>query len=262
MFDQLKEVVTIHVEYTTDGNLSINSGKGDGIRDNLVIREGGPNSNPVISGSSLKGVVRSTMESLLSAAGQKICVPDTCVPGGNQREKEDYWRRHRMPNRTGLGNDCHGCLVCSLFGRASRRNSQAGRVIFHDARSENGKPITPMSRTHVAITRDTKAQASAALMTVETVPADESFAGDIVLHNPDPWMVGGVLFVLENLLGKTGIGAKKTAGYGHLRVKVTGVERTTFGKGEHTQPVQKETYTKAWEELVPSQTQVVAGVAE
>jgi CRISPR/Cas system CSM-associated protein Csm3 (group 7 of RAMP superfamily) len=123
-----------------------------------------------------------------------------------------------------------------------------------------------MSRTHVAITRDTKAQASAALMTVETVAAEETFAGDIVLHNPcqdsrdphaGPWMVGGILFVLENLLGKTGIGAKKTSGYGHLRVKVTGVDRTTFGKGEHTQPVQKEAYSKAWSDLVPSTTQTV-----
>jgi CRISPR/Cas system CSM-associated protein Csm3 (group 7 of RAMP superfamily) len=227
MFDQLQRILVIPVEFTTWGNLSINSGRDDGARDSLVIREGGPYSNPVLSGSSLKGVVRSHIEAQLSAAGKEVCLPPTCFtpdPQGRGSKKPDSRRDPR---------DCAAapvpCRVCQLFGNTR----QAGRALFQDARANPGHRVTTLERTHVALTRDTrvagKSDRGGALVTMETIAADEVFGGRVVLLNPEGWMAGAILSTLERL-PLLGVGAKRTSGYGTVTVEIGELKVETYGK--------------------------------
>jgi CRISPR-associated RAMP protein (TIGR02581 family) len=242
MFEKLHRIVTVSVTYVTDGNLAIGSGKGDGIRDNLIIREGGPNNNPVITGSSLKGVVRSTVEAMLAKAKPgSVCVPDTCVP-----------ERGKAPaGRSGLSKVCSDCLVCQLFGNTKH----ASRVTFHDARvlaeDEEGNrlKIRTLSRTHVPLTRDTHTAAGGSMQTVEAVGADEVFQGEVVFTNPCDWMVGAVIDVLE-MLDKLGIGSKKSAGYGNVEATIEDADICVreFGKAPEPKNSGKQHFLGKWHE--------------
>ncbi|MGQ9609687.1 MAG: RAMP superfamily CRISPR-associated protein [bacterium] len=215
-FEKLERIVVLNIEYKTRGNLSINTGHGDGIRDNLVIRGGGFETDPVISGSSVKGVVRSTIEALLTQASEsqsdpkekerlKVCIPITCF------EKD-----HLPPNRFHPDHciKAKPCLVCQMFGNTQHK----GRVIFHDAKLPKDSNISTISRTHVAIDRNTGTARGGALMTIETVPSGAVFNGSIVLINPDKWMVGAIYDVMSKLIPKIGIGSKTTNGYGELDI--------------------------------------------
>jgi len=208
-FQRLQSVVSIPFVVETKGNLSIGTGKGDGLRDNLIIREGGPESDPVISGSSVKGMVRSTVESILAEAKPgEVCVPFVCL--GRDRNlpegrKEDCGRSSRD----------NPCPACRMFGNTE----MSGRVSFRDAHLDEEEVPETVERTHVALRRDTKTAAGGALMTMETLPPGVKFRGEVVLINPDDWMVGAVIHALQ-LLPAIGLGAKKTSGYGEVEVEV------------------------------------------
>jgi len=218
-FQRLEKIVAIPYTVKTEGSLSIGTGKGDGLRDNLIIREAGPESKPVVSGSSVKGMVRSTIEAVLAQAmpGQ-ICVPFVCL--GRDRNppegrKDDCGRSSRDDP----------CPVCRMFGNTE----MAGRASFRDAHLQGDLPETT-ERTHVALRRDTKTAASGALVTVETLPPGVKFKGEVVLTNPDDWMIGAVVQALE-LLPSIGIGGKKTSGYGEVGIDVGDVEYRFKGPG-------------------------------
>jgi len=184
-FQRLEAVIEIPFMLTTVGSVSIGTGKGDGLRDNLIIREAGPESKPMISGSSVKGMVRSTIEAVLAQAMPgEICVPFVClgrdrtVPEGR---KEDCGRSSRD----------NPCPVCRMFGNTE----MAGRASFRDAHLEGDFPETT-ERTHVALRRDTKTAAGGALMTIETLPPGVTFTGKVVLKHrhrsqEDQWVWGG-----------------------------------------------------------------------
>jgi CRISPR/Cas system CSM-associated protein Csm3 (group 7 of RAMP superfamily) len=243
MFDQLERVVVLKVTFTTRENLSINTGREEGLRDSVVIREGGPHTNPVISGSSVKGVVRSTLEALLSQAGYEICVPDTCRSPGVSGTRLSARACAEAPR-----NKQRPCLVCELFGNTV----QAGRANFQDARAPRDRRVQTIERTHVALTRDTHTAARGALVTMETIPAAETFHGEVVIVNPQPWMVGAILFVLERLPA-FGIGAKRSSGYGSLEVKVNEIWEEVY----HAQPdpvyQDKQSLRGIWNEMIGRQ---------
>ncbi|MBC8231974.1 hypothetical protein H8E77_20680 [bacterium] len=220
-FEKLERIVNIPVTFTTVGTLSINSGRGDEVTGSLVMRYGGPEEDPVIPGSSVKGVVRSTVEAMLHQAegDGNICVPMACAPKDRNRDpilppgrKKDCGEevdRRRNP-RGGLEN---ACSACQMFGNTGLK----GKVNFHDAMPVS-EGVATISRTHIALTRDTGTAAGQALMNMETVPNGVKFKGSVALVNPEPWMVGGIIHVL-NLLPSLGVGAKKTSGYGQLQVE-------------------------------------------
>lgn len=214
-FQRLERIVVLPVTYITHGYVSVHIGVGDGVRDDLVIREGGDGTKPIIPGSTIKGVDRSLVESILAQAGELICVPKVCfrIPqegrGSPCEDQEDpYWP----------------CLVCQLFGNTKQRS----RVTFHDAKPKQD-PNT-YTRSHVAISRETGTQSGGALMSIEAVPGavrDKTgnnaeavrFEGDVTLINPDDWMVGAVYDTLH-LLRYSGVGARKSRGYGDLSVEI------------------------------------------
>lgn len=214
-FEKLDRIVELTVKYTTLGTLSIGAGdQPQSTVDSPLMRIGG---KPVIPGSSLKGALRSNIEAILAQSGEKVCVPITAIP--NTIKRDDRAGYAASIGRKFPCDPKTPCRICQMFGTAGGAQGLSGRVIVLDALLTNTfDPAILTERTHVAITRDTRAQAGGALVSVEAVDAGVEFSGIIRLVNPEDWMVGAILRGLE-VLGYLGVGAKKTSGYGQLQVE-------------------------------------------
>ncbi len=215
-FEKLHQIVEITLAFETLGTLSIGAGDQPGSTvDSPIVRIGG---EPAIPGSSLKGALRAAVESLLAAKDAQVCVPFTAIPQEMRREKRvsEYLRRIGRLDTCDPRNAV--CGACELFGTAGGQVGLSGRAIVVDARLKDGfDPAMLTERTHVAITRDTRSQAGGALMNIEAVDAGVEFTGAIRLINPEDWHVGAVLRGLE-AVEQLGLGAKKTSGYGQLKI--------------------------------------------
>lgn len=228
-FEKLAQLIDIEVEYVARSSLAIHAGKDTAFEatESPVVKIG---SKPVIPGSSLKGVLRSTLEAMLAQDGIEVCVPDAAIP--NTVRREDQATYVQSIGRKSACRIERPCPVCQIFGTTAGRQGLSGRALFLDAKAI-GEP-TLVERTHVAITRDTRSQAGGKLMSSEAVDAGAKFAGTIRLINPDPWQVGAILRALETMR-YLGVGSKKTAGYGELDVRVLEIGARKMGKGEWKQ---------------------------
>jgi CRISPR/Cas system CSM-associated protein Csm3 (group 7 of RAMP superfamily) len=196
IYQQLAQVIHIPMTYHTHGALAVRTGLGDGVRDNLIIREGGDGSRPIIPGSTLKGVTRHLLESILAQVmPDQICVPSVVFPpsGVPGRKMPCDSRDHR-------GAICH---ICQLFGNTHLRS----RITFHDAKiAAPPEEQTTFTRTHVAINRQTGTQHQQMLMSSEVVPGNAMRLGAVTEMSP--------------LLAYYGVGGMKSRGYGDLKVRV------------------------------------------
>ncbi len=89
VFEKLNKIVEVGIEYTTKSALGIHAGKESSFSavDQPIARIGG---KAVIPGSSIKGVLRSTLESLMSENNIKVCIPEATIPKERMRDKERY----------------------------------------------------------------------------------------------------------------------------------------------------------------------------
>lgn len=222
-FETLKEIFEIEVEYTTKSALAIGAGKEVALSavESPVIQIGG---QPVIPGSSIKGALRSLLEAMMSNAGLRVCLPEAAIPQSEMRKKEQYAEKL---NRKPPCSPPEVCPICEIFGTAGL----SGRAIFLDARPVEGQETELITRTHVALTRDTKAVAGGKLLELQAVEAGFKFNGLVRLINPERWHIGAIIRGVEDL-GLVGIGAKKTAGYGELAVRVVKALSRKLVKGQ------------------------------
>ncbi len=243
-FEKLSTIVAVQVKYTTRAALAIVSGREEAFAplDQVVVQIGG---QPVIPGSSLKGAIRSAVESMLAERGIRVCVPESAIPKDRSRgpDKERYAQEiGRLP--ACKGRDPKVCPVCEIFGTVDL----AARATFLDA-----KPVgTPrlIERSHVPLTRDNRAAAGGKLLKLQAVDGGTQFSGEIRLVNPEEWHVGTVLAGLKTL-ELTGLGGKKSSGYGDIEVRIENLRQfkwaATEWKDEPAQP--EETYLQAFSQL-------------
>lgn len=251
VFEKLESIFEIEVQYTTLSCLAIHSGKSSAysILDQPIVRIGG---TPVIPGSSLKGALRSITESLFSKHNIGVCVPEASIPKDIKRSRrvDEYVKKLGRINPCDPSKNGPVCPVCEIFGSASL----SGRAIFTDARPTS--TILPIKRNHVAITRDTRAQADGSLMEFEAIDKDAEFRGIIRVINPEAWQIGAIISALDTLK-MVGLGSKKTAGYGDIDVKIIGITKKDFGKnGWETESLspEKEAYIQAFSQKLDSKS--------
>lgn len=217
-FEKLSNIIEVKLSFNTLSSLSIQAGdQPQTVVESPIIKLGG---EPIIPGSSIKGALRSSLEGLLSAKGEEVCVPLAAIPKEHRRQEED---RKKYVKGIGRKEPCDPantvCPVCEIFGTTGGNRGLSGSVIFQDANVINYSPEQLLERSHVAITRDTHSQASGSLMTNETIDKGALFEGTIKFINPQDWQVGAILQAIE-WLKQLGIGSKKTAGYGQLEIKI------------------------------------------
>lgn len=192
-----------------------------------------PDGQPTLPGSSLKGKLRSTCESLAHALSLSACMLNRAASGVNCTSDVNYYRavrdEYRMASRNGLQSqmkwiDDHTCDVCRLFGSPVR----AGRLRLSDGTLREWAYIVQV-RDGVVIDRDSQTAVDELKYNYEVIPPGSRFELGIDVENPDDQdlaLVGAALF--EWCSGSS-IGGFTSRGLGrfHLEdVKLLGIDLT------------------------------------
>ncbi len=193
--------------------------------------------NPVIPGSSLKGVVRSRFEAILRTLGKSVRVCDifneydeSCTSKKvindvrKDKKKSDEEKAECLYEKS--------CTVCKLFGG----RAIAGKLRFKDC-NYIGEKFVPERRDGVGIDRDTGAAKDRAKYDFEIIPKGSRFDFTLIAENLDKEQMPYLDFILDMLQGNgitegdyISIGGKTTRGLGRIRLVITGRDDITAEK--------------------------------
>lgn len=180
---------------------------------------------PYIPGSSLKGVLRSYLESVVRAvldSPRLACDPTDerawCITPGRMREI-----RHKVESVRGSDEDLtrlvleSSCLICQTFGSPWL----ASKIMVSDLHVEEELWFGQFEvRNGVAIDRDTETAAEKKLYDYETMPAGARFNCRVVVENGEQWQWGMVILGLRALeRGDLLLGGSKSRGLGWVTLK-------------------------------------------
>ena len=193
--------------------------------------------HPYIPGSSIKGVLRSFLESVTTNS----CERGSCLEKLNNKDarKAKVNELKKDPLNDGINDNAllakyiveKSCLACRLFGSGLI----AGKLKISDAVLENvEKWIETDIRTGNAINRDTKTAASSALFDTETIPAGTLFEFRLSAENlsADEAKYSGELMSYF-AQGEIIVGGRSRAGLGRVSVeqfqlKISFVEKNKY----------------------------------
>lgn len=156
---------------------------------------------PILPGSSLKGKLRSTCETLSHALGLSACLLNREASGikctSDVKYYSDVREDYQDTFEKGLDNrlewiENHTCDVCKLFGSPVR----AGRLWVSDGKLEPWTSVVQV-RDGVVIDRDSRTAVDGLKYDYEVVPPSTRFQLCIDLENPadaDLALLGAALF--------------------------------------------------------------------
>ena len=178
----------------------IGSGKeGETLSDLGVVLD--PIGQPVLPGSSLKGKLRSTCETLAHALRLSACMLNHDASGVQCTSDVKYYREvredYQKALKKGLGDrlqwiDDNTCDVCKLFGSPV----QAGRLWVSDGALTEWASVVQV-RDGVVIDRDSQTAVDGLKYDYEVVPPGSRFEICVDLENPtdqDMALLGAALF--------------------------------------------------------------------
>lgn len=196
-------------------------------------RVAGADATVYIPGSSLKGVVRSTVEALLrertfrSLGGD---VAGACDPlgRGSCGQKLDPKRRDGLE-----GPETHRshCLACRTFGSTAMK----GRAAFRDFYPWATEPDSAQGRESTRQANRTETRNGVSINRIsgavengpfeqEVVPVGASFWGEVALSNFQIWQLGLLALAFDELNdGFAQLGSTKSRGFGAVRVAVESI---------------------------------------
>jgi CRISPR-associated RAMP protein (TIGR02581 family) len=184
---------------------------------------------PIIPGSSLKGVVRTTAEQIArTAAGPRgACLPtsnekDWCIPSGRMAALK---QAHRDDAALAQAVWAEACLACRTFGSPWLASHVKVKDLAVDKKTWFDQY---QIRDGVAIDRDKGTVSEGKLYDYEVVPAGAGFGLTIVVENAEPWQWGMVWLGLQPFLqGNGAVGGFTSRGLGWMELgeaKLTLVE--------------------------------------
>ena len=190
-----------------------------------------PSGRPVLPGSSLKGRLRSTCESLAHALNLDACLLNSEASGVNCTSDINHYRKVREEYRQASGRgvarrlqwiEAHTCDVCKLFGSPV----QAGRLRVSDGALKEWANVVQV-RDGVVIDRDSQTAVDGLKYDYEVIPPGSRFALCIDIDDPrdqDLALLGAALF---DWCSGNSIGGFTSRGLGrfHLQeIKTKGVD--------------------------------------
>lgn len=230
-FDKLERRILVKGKLELLSGLHIGVGRGTEVTtsDNLVVRD--IKDRPFIPGSSLKGILRSSLEGLFRGLIGKIkhfnlscdIIADPCVKV--DETVKEQWRRSRKDVTEGIMEEVEkGCEICKLFGSPWL----ASRVMFQDL-PVDGKWYGYMeTRDGVAIDRETETAMPQRKFDFEVVPSGTVFDLNVYLENPTDYQLGMLFLTFEQLnQGFTLLGGNKSRGLGRVRIDVEEIVEMT-----------------------------------
>ena len=186
---------------------------------------------PILPGSSLKGKLRSTCETLAHALGLSACLLNRAASGINCTSDIKYYsnvrENYQSTFQQGLNNRLqwianHTCDVCKLFGSPVK----VGRLSVSDGTLSHWASVVQV-RDGVVIDRDSRTAVDGLKYDYEVVPPNSRFQLCIDLENPtdaDIALLGAALFEWH---AGSSLGGFTSRGLGrfHLEdIKLSGVD--------------------------------------
>ncbi len=175
---------------------------------------------PFIPGASLKGVLRSTIESLVRAAENEAVGVRAC----DSLDKEDACGAHPPGGRSLVDVNRH-CAVCRLLGS----RVLASHVRISDAMLREYRGSSPVEqRDGVAIDRDLARVAGSKKYEFEVVAPGVIFDLEVFVENPKPWLMGLLMIGWDQIAdGFSAIGGFSSRGLGRMELHWEQAERST-----------------------------------
>ncbi|MCP4417676.1 MAG: hypothetical protein GY805_13720, partial [Chloroflexi bacterium] len=184
--------------------------------------------NPLLSGSSLRGVLRSHAEKIIRTLFTNYCIENEQEMAADRRFKENcpacdpHVRDIKKPltscyHRLKEQNDAHHewqegdfCLTCQLFGNQER----GSRLWVQDAHWHENKAVKWQGQDFLAIDRFTGGGLEGAKFDAAPL-VGAVFQTAVTLHDPAAWELGLLTLLLRDLAdGRLTIGFGAAKGYG------------------------------------------------
>lgn len=165
---------------------------------------------PFIPGSTLKGVIRSTIEAILRASERRDRGLWACDP----LAKKDACGYHEQGKREeAVAAISNHCAVCRLLGS----HVLASHVRFSDALPLGDIKPRIEVRDGVAIDRDLRTVYQNQKYDFETVAPGTDFNLEVFIDNPDDWTMGLLIMGFDQLAdGFAGLGGFTSRGLGRV----------------------------------------------
>jgi len=221
-FHKLEHRICLAGKLVTRTGLRIGSGGSSELDavDLPVLKDAG--GFPLIPGSSIKGVLRSTIESLIRGAGLPA---DSGLWACDPLSKESCGY-HESGKRTQVKTDEH-CTVCQMLGS----HIVASHVRFTDALvpTEDRQGRIPIeTRDGVAIDRDLRVASGGKKYNFEVVSPGTQFALEVFADNAPPFLMGLLVIGFEQIAeGFTALGGFTSRGLGRTEIHWSHLTKVT-----------------------------------
>ena len=231
-FHVLRERLRLQGIIETKTALRIGSGGGGNLdaSELPVLRDA--DGYPLIPGSSLKGVVRSTVEALVRGAGTPRSESGvwSCDPLSDDLNNGDptCGRHSSGKGARAKAHQQQHCSVCSLFGsRVIASHVRFSDAMLRDAESMKRAGRIPVEvRDGVAIDRDLRTAQGGQKYDFEVIAPGTLFELEVFVENPEDWLMGLLIMGFDQVAeGFTAIGGFTSRGLGRVALKWSSLSR-------------------------------------
>ncbi|MBN1605711.1 MAG: CRISPR-associated RAMP protein [Polyangiaceae bacterium] len=207
--------------------LHVGASKGVDAADMPVLRD--VEGYPFIPGASIKGVLRSTAESLVRALGQpRTARLWACDPLLDQRESAERACGVQAPHQKRSEVDVtQHCAICRLFGsRLLASHVRISDALIPEAQRRRRPPIE--LRDGVGIDRDRRVARGRLKYDFEVVSPGTTFDLELFVENPEPWLMGLLCVALDQVKeGFCALGGFTSRGLGRATLTWESIFRFT-----------------------------------
>lgn len=229
MFDKFESRYVFKGTLALETGLHIGGGKPSATgTDNAVMKtfEG----LPFIPGSSLKGVMRATLESILRGMEQHENLWACDVVSGEACISEDEKKGMIEEKQFEQAIFDNSCTICRLFGSPFLGSKLFVKDLYLGL-NDSGEPAAftqVEDRDFVAIHRDTGTAKHQGKFDAEIVPAGTVFDFEILVENPEDYELG-LLFTGFDLFneGHALLGGLASRGMGRIRIDLENIDKIT-----------------------------------
>lgn len=192
------------------------------------------NQVPVIPGTSIKGVFRSSAEELMRSWKLEVCdVLDVTKCCGNVLKSEEKKLNKKYNTRQKYEKSCP---ICKIFGTTTMKS----RIHFYDAFPEGEYKIG--KRASVGIDRITGASRNSALFDFEYVEYCK-FRTQIKLKNFFPWQLKLIFMLFDRINdGLITFGGLTSKGFGSIKIDNMNIHLRYYNRSEVPQGYVKGDY--------------------
>lgn len=230
-FHRLESRLRLRGVLETKTALRIGSGGGGDLdaSDLPVLRDA--DGYPLIPGSSLKGVVRSTVEALVRGADvtNRSHGVWTCDPfaGDGEPDRACGWHDSNRRNREEALKTDH-CAVCRLFGsHVIASHVRFSDALLSDLQAVKHRGRVPVEvRDGVAIDRDLRTAHGGQKYDFEVIAPGTRFDLEVFVENPRDWLMGLLVIGFDQVAdGFSALGGFTSRGLGRVAIQWTDMTR-------------------------------------